>query len=78
MCRRMFTKTREMRRTSQEEEEVRFDDVEHVFVPFDHGSVLNRHRKLRHLGERFGDARSYWAFVCADFFHSPEDVLVGE
>jgi hypothetical protein len=28
----MFSETREMWRTSQEEEEVRFDDVEHVFV----------------------------------------------
>jgi len=78
LCRRMFTETREMRGTPQEEEKVRLDDVEHVFVPFNHESVLNRQRKLRHLGERFGNARSYWAFVCADFFHSPEDVLVGE
>ena len=67
-----------MRRTPQEEEEVRFDNVEHVFVPLDYGGLLNRARKPRHLSKRFGNARSYWAFVCADFFYAPQDVLVGK
>ena len=34
---------------SEEEEEVRFDDVENVCVPFDNWSRLNQFRQLIHL-----------------------------
>jgi hypothetical protein len=52
--------------------------LEHVLVPLDDGGLLNRPRKLRHLVERFGDARSCRVFVCANFAYASENVLIPE
>jgi hypothetical protein len=50
---RILRKLRHVGRAAQEEQKVRLDDIENIFVPLNYRSFLHGLRELCHLGKRF-------------------------